>query len=133
MALLPLEARLSLNSCHTADCISGFEGPGRKPFMESRGHRWVGKWGRGLRMFEQEPRTDASCLRAQDTDLRMMISWERQAGAKLALLGRRTMAVSPTSRTTMPTGHSNYSQFPWELFLCLAPTSGTLRLRHAPC
>lgn len=46
------------------------------------------------------------------TDLRMMISWERQAGAKLALLGRRQLAYS-----------DHLGLLPLEPILCPAPTS----------
>lgn len=42
----------------------------------------------------------------------MMISWERQAGAKLALLGRRQLAYS-----------DHLGLLPLEPILCPAPTS----------
>lgn len=63
----------------------------RKPWKEAlpTGEAGVcgvcgGKW--GCYVLEQEAKTRA-VPRHGDTDLRMMISWDRQAGAKLALWG----------------------------------------------
>lgn len=56
-----------------------------------------------LCMLEREAQTRA-VPRHGDTDLRMMISWERQAGAKLALWGGGRRSVSSPIPPGRPQG-----------------------------